>query len=179
MQTHTNFYIITGGPGAGKTTLLLELEKRGYKCIPEVARRIIQEQMASGGDALPWKNMERYTIAMQEGSIAVYIAANKSEITFFDRGIPDTITHCNLINKPVPDTLKQAAENFRYNKIVFMLPPWKEIYETDTERKQTWEEAAITYIKLNETYEEYGYKLIEIPPLPVAERADFLLSHIS
>lgn len=40
-----NFYIITGGPGAGKTTLLEELSRYKVRCVPEVARQIIREQM--------------------------------------------------------------------------------------------------------------------------------------
>ena len=45
--------VVSGGPGAGKTTLLLELERRGFCCVPEVARQIIQEQVRDEGDALP------------------------------------------------------------------------------------------------------------------------------
>lgn len=46
LMVHNHYYVITGGPGVGKTTLLGELEKRNYRCMPEVARRVIQEQMA-------------------------------------------------------------------------------------------------------------------------------------
>jgi predicted ATPase len=38
-------YVLTGGPGSGKTTLLTELARRSFRCVPEVARLIIQEQM--------------------------------------------------------------------------------------------------------------------------------------
>jgi predicted ATPase len=37
------FYTITGGPGSGKTSLINELQKRGYRCMAEVARQLIQE----------------------------------------------------------------------------------------------------------------------------------------
>jgi predicted ATPase len=46
--------VISGGPGAGKTTALLELAKLGYRFAPEVAREIIQEQVRTGGTAVPW-----------------------------------------------------------------------------------------------------------------------------
>ncbi len=54
-----DFIIITGGPGSGKTTLLDELQENNYKYIPEVAREIIQTQVSSMGDALPWKNVKK------------------------------------------------------------------------------------------------------------------------
>ena len=49
-----NFFIITGGPGVGKTTLLEVLAKQGFPYVPEVARKIIREQVSQNGDALPW-----------------------------------------------------------------------------------------------------------------------------
>ncbi len=60
----SNFYVLTGGPGSGKTSVLQELERRGYICIPEVARPIIKEQISINGNALPWKNREKYSELM-------------------------------------------------------------------------------------------------------------------
>ena len=54
IHSNPNLYVITGGPGTGKTTVLRELERRGFAVEEEVARRIIREQMESGGNALPW-----------------------------------------------------------------------------------------------------------------------------
>ena len=63
--------VLSGGPGAGKTSVLAELEQRGFRCVAEVARQIIQEQVR-GGDALPWGNRERYCRLMLERSIDSY-----------------------------------------------------------------------------------------------------------
>ncbi len=35
--------------------------------------------------------------------------------------------------------MQPYAENWGYNKTVFILPPWQEIYEKDNERKQDWD----------------------------------------
>lgn len=176
---HNNYYIITGGPGVGKTTLLHELGQNGLQCVPEVARRIIQEQMAQHGDALPWKNRELYKTLMLEASSDVYRQADPVIITFFDRGIPDVLAYAKLAGLTITDTLLSATALFRYNPIVFILPPWKAIYTTDTERKQTWEEALTTFDVMKETYSTCGYTLVEVPKLPVAERARFVLECIS
>lgn len=166
-----NFFVMTGGPGVGKTTLLDELEKRNFHYMPEIARQLIKEQIAIGGDALPWKNMELYKQIMLERWVASYKLANDERvgITFFDRGILDTFCYARLIDSPITKEMNDVAHRYRYNKKVFILPPWLEIYETDTERKQTWEEAVLTYEIMADTYEKYGYELIQVPQTTVEQ----------
>ncbi|QQO10399.1 AAA family ATPase [Breznakiella homolactica] len=116
---------------------------------------------------------------MLEGSIKGYTEAEKTNpygITFFDRGLLDTLCYAKMIGMAVSEELNYMASQYKYNKNVFLLPAWKEIYETDSERKQNWQEAVYTYEKMKETYLEYGYSIIEVPKLSVVERADFILS---
>src|SRR5947209_3944943 len=68
-----NLFVVTGGPGSGKTTVLRELDRRGYKYSPEVARQIIQEQMKTGGNALPWGNTTFYTELMLQRSVQCFL----------------------------------------------------------------------------------------------------------
>ena len=56
-----NKIVITGGPGFGKSSLIFELEKRGYYSQHEISRNIIKEQLESGGDILPWKNLSTFS----------------------------------------------------------------------------------------------------------------------
>ena len=72
----------------------------------------------------------------------------------------------------------EACRVYRYASRVFLAPPWREIYETDTERKQTYEEAVQTYEQMKLAYQDCGYELIEIPRLDVASRAEFILDHL-
>lgn len=174
-----NFYIITGGPGVGKTTLLDELSKRGYRYVPEVARKIIKEQMDAGGKALPWANTRLYSDMMLARSIEDFITYSSEDgLLFFDRGIPDTYGYEVLMNFDMTDTLKQAVKQYRYNLQVFILPPWPEIYETDGERKQDYDEAVATYDVMCRIYTKLGYTVIDVPRLPVSERADFVLDKL-
>ena len=59
-----NFYILTGGPGSGKSTVLKLLSDMGYLTVEETGRNIIQKQIKSLGDAVPWNNVSRYARLM-------------------------------------------------------------------------------------------------------------------
>ncbi|WP_143306253.1 AAA family ATPase [Chitinophaga vietnamensis] len=171
------FYVITGGPGAGKSTLLAELERRQYKCMPEDARRIIREEVAAGSNALPWKDRQQFLQRMLQAGIHTYeqAAALPPQVIFFDRGIPDALCYAQLTGAAVED---YYAQKYRYHRKVFLLPPWRAIYTTDTERKQSWEEAVQTYQLMVHTYQHYGYDTIEIPFGSVEARAAFLLAQL-
>lgn len=175
-----NFYAITGGPGVGKTTLLNELAKHKIKIVPENAREIIKQQMADNGDGLPWKNSVLYASLMLKADFQSYnaISESDSEIYFFDRGILDTVCYANMVGLGVSEEMDSLGKKLLYNKKVFILPPWKEIYHTDSERKQSWDEALFTFKKMKETYADYGYELIEVPPDTVQNRAKFILEQI-
>lgn len=176
-----NFYILTGGPGVGKTSVLNELEKSGYIVMTETARAIIKEQMAIDGESLPWKNKESYMRLMLEASAESYreaISQNSFLPLFFDRGILDAVCYARMVGLEVSDKIQQIAENYQYNRKVFVFPPWQDIYETDNERKQDWKEAKATYEAMKKTYQNYGYEIIEVPKDTVSARKDFIINCI-
>jgi predicted ATPase len=178
LQSHCFYkeycYILTGGPGAGKTSVLDALQQRGHLIMPEVAREIIREEMAVDGQALPWRDKLLYKQLMADRTIEAFHAA-PAAACFFDRGIADVIAYSRLIGAPEDNRLMEAAHDLRYNQRVFIFPPWKEIYATDTERKQDFKEAVHTFHVIKETYTELGYELIEMPFVTVADRADLIL----
>jgi predicted ATPase len=176
----SNFYVITGGPGAGKTTLLEALRSQGLKIVPEDARRIIKDQVSIDGDGLPWRNVSMYTGLMLDASISSYQShADKTgEIHLFDRGILDTLCYAEMTDQGISSEMNTAALEHRYNNTVFMLPPWKEIYQTDSERLQTWEEAVHTFLAMKEIYIRYGYTVVEVPKGSVEYRTAFILDQL-
>jgi predicted ATPase len=146
-QDISKLYIMTGGPGAGKTTLLDEFNQYGLTTVPEEGRRIIKEQIESGGEGLPWLNKELFA-------------------------------NMRLENIPVPEVMITKASEMVYNNNVFILPPWKEIYENDPERKQSIEIAILTFECMKEIYQEYGFNIIEVPKFAVEKRAAFILDRV-
>ena len=178
--TKNNCYIITGGPGVGKTTLLNALGALGYHTVAENARSIIKEEMARNGDGLPWKNKARYMQLMFDAAVSSYQAVPATEeIYFFDRGILDAICYAEMEGITVSPEMKQLATTLRYHSKVFILPPWQEIYHTDEERKQTWDEALQTFTQMKATYLNYGYQVVEVPKDHIENRMRFVINEMN
>jgi predicted ATPase len=176
-----NLFVVTGGPGAGKTTLLEELRRLGYTCLPEVAREIIQEQVQSGGRALPWDDKEQFAWRMLVRSTEQWRDHTSSAEAFFvDRGLPDTLCYAKLVglSGEIQTEALGRCQSLRYRDLVFIAPPWQQIYLTDKERKQNFEEAIATFQIMRQTYLDCGYELVELPRVSVEERAAFVLDRI-
>ena len=94
---------------------------------------------------------------------------------FFDRGVVDVVGYLRLVGLSTPKHVQDAAEVFRYNRIAFVAPPWKEIYQRDRERKQDFAEAVRTYKTIVTTYVDYGYELVEMPRDSIERRVRFAL----
>ncbi|MCC8144847.1 MAG: AAA family ATPase [Bacteroidales bacterium] len=179
MIEKNNFFILTGGPGAGKTSLIEELKNRKYNCVPEVGRKIIKEQMETDGNALPWKDVKLYSSLMLTYSLHDFNQRiNSNDIYFFDRGIPDVYGYERLMKLPDNPRLQKTVKEFRYNPVVFILPPWKQIYENDKEWKQDFEEAKATYEIMCEIYKELEYELTVVPEDTVLNRVNFIMDKI-
>jgi predicted ATPase len=172
-----NFYIFTGGPGAGKTTTLEALRARGFACVDEAARQILKEQKAIGGDATHDGDQVKYRDLMLSRSIEAYNAvAERTAPVFFDRGIPELLGYPAEAGEPAH--VAEAIRRYRYSRTVFVFPAWEAIYCHDEERKHTFQHAIDVCAAVNATYRQCGYQPVEVPPLAVEARVDFILSRI-
>ena len=128
---------------------------------------------------MPWSDPALFAAMMLCWEMRSYhIAQHQTGPVFFDRGVPDVLGYLRLLRLPVPEHMQKAAHTFRYNRRVFIAPPWQEIFRQDRERKQDFDEAARTYDALVLTYTELDYGLVEIPRAPIDERVRFLLDNI-
>lgn len=174
-----NFFILTGGPGSGKTAVLDELAQRGYITVAEVARTIIKQQKAIGGNALHTGNRNAFLELMLEQSIVDYQKnANENKAVFFDRGIADLYGYAKVFCQKENQSVNNAVSHFRYNKTVFLFPPWEKIYINDTERQQDFAESVKTYFTVKNAYNECGYNLVEMPKISTKKRVDLILATI-
>lgn len=172
--------VIIGGPGTGKTTIIDELINRGYCCYPEVSRQVTAEAQRQGIAQLFLENPLLFSELLLEGRKKQFLSAQDEphDLVFIDRGLPDVLAYMHYIGDPYPAGFDQACREHIYSRI-FVLPPWEEIYVSDAERYENFEQAKLIYGHLAETYRGYGYDLIEVPKGSVSERIDFILSQLS
>ena len=174
MELHKKKYVITGGPGSGKSTLIGGLEKAGYYCSAEISRKVIKAEVARGSDCLPWMDIACFSDKVIAEMTNAWKASEENNLTFFDRGIPDVIAYLNIAGLPVPESYHSDLFLHPYEKQVFILPPWKDIYVNDSERWQSFEEATAIYHSIRETYTGFGFELIELPKASEAIRIHFI-----
>ncbi len=169
------FVILSGCSGGGKSKLLGALKRRGHQVIEEPGRRIVIEELESGGSALPWVDGP----AFARRAIAVSLADREKAIAlpgivFFDRGLIDAASA--LEHMKGEPALAPLGQLHRYNRHVFLTPPWPEIYVSDGERRHDFTAAVAEYDRLSTAYPALGYEVHVLPKIGIEERADFIYS---
>ncbi len=172
--------VIIGGPGTGKTSIIEKLIANGHCCYPEISRQVTLEAQKQGIEQLFLKNPLLFSELLLEGRKKQFESAcnEPHEVVFLDRGIPDVLAYMHYIGDSYPSFFDTACREHIYTRI-FILPPWEEIYVSDKERYENFEQAKLIYNHLTETYQNYGYELIEVPKDSVDNRILFILDKIS
>jgi predicted ATPase len=158
--------VISGCSGGGKSTLLAELAQRGYGVVEEPGRRIVVDEAVR-----PEADMEAFlrrcfALACEDFERMRPVKAP----VFFDRSALDARAGLARLG------LVAAARGPAYYNIVFLTPPWRDIFVQDQERRHGFEAGLAEYHALVDGLPEYGYEVRVIPKVPVAARADFLLA---
>ena len=171
----TKRIVITGGPGTGKTSIINEFLRREYSCLEEISRQVTLKAQEQGIEQLFLSDPLLFSKQLLEGRKNQFDEAGTyNGLVFLDRGIPDVLAYMDYAGQAYPDNFREACRTYVYDH-VFVLAPWLEIYETDNERYESFEQAGRIHDQLIETYSEYDYQLHDVPFGNVTERTDFIL----
>lgn len=140
--------------------------------VEEPGRRIVAEELAGDGAALPWMD----PVAFARRAIAMALTdradAPAEGWVFFDRGLIDAVVALeHLTGEPVVEALGRVH---RYNPRVFLAPPWSEIHVVDEARQHGLDEAIAECDRLTAAYPALGYQVSVLPKVSVAARADLV-----
>ena len=181
-----NKIVITGAPGTGKTLLVKTLEAEGYYCFPEVIRDMTAAAK-KGTTAKPVATNPlvfvddpmQFNKALLEGRRAHFeIALGLSEsLCFFDRGMPDVLAYMDYFGQSYPEEFIKTCKEHRYTHI-FILPPWEDIFTSDNERMESFQQALDLHEHLMAIYQQFGYQINILPKTTVSERVAILLETI-
>jgi predicted ATPase len=172
--------VITGGPGTGKSTVIDELIKLNYTCMPEISRKITLDAQKKGIDQLFLTKPLLFSQLLLNGRENQFLQADlkSDDFVFFDRGIPDVHGYMNYLGIDYPKNYIEKSLEHRYSNI-FMMPPWEEIYTTDNERYESFEQSLAIYNHLKKTYLQLNYDIVEVPLGNVHKRVNFILNMIN
>ncbi len=175
--------VITGAPGTGKTSIVNGLEKRGFHCFHEIIRDMTSKAKKNGDPSAVVSNplvfvddSLQFNKDLLKGRAEHFknsLHLNTS-ISFFDRGMPDVLAYMDFFKQTYSKEFIKACESHKYDTI-FIVPPWKEIYVSDNERLETFDEAEKIHDALLNTYTKFGYDPIIVPKNPVDQRIAFVL----
>ncbi|TJY35852.1 AAA family ATPase [Pontimicrobium aquaticum] len=169
--------VITGGPGTGKTSIIKELLRRDFVCLEEISRQVILDAQKQGIEQLFLTKPLLFSDMLLEGRKKQFFEADAytCKLTFLDRGIPDVVAYMDYLGTNYPERFVEACKNYSYDH-VFILAPWQQIYVSDNERYENFDQAVKIHDHLVNAYTEYGYDLHDVPFGSVESRADFILN---
>lgn len=172
--------VISGCSSGGKSTIVAEFGKQGYTVIEEIGRKLVKEQLDIKSGITPWEKPQEFCKLLVSQSIEAYhqaaqMKAVKNNIIFFDRSFLEGVCYFQSLNIHEYD---HFVNELRYYPIIFMTPPWKEIYTQDSERKHFFEDGVNEYNHCLNFYPRCGYRVIDIPKNTVTERMHFILQRV-
>ncbi len=179
--------VITGAPGTGKTSIIKGLEDKGHHCFHEIIRDMTSNAKKEGEPNSFVSNplvfvddAFQFNKDLLKGRTQHYKDFLKLNfpLSFFDRGIPDVLAYMDFFDQSYGKEFIAACEDHRYDTI-FIVPPWREIYVSDNERLETYEEAEKIHEALMNTYTRFGYNPILVPKHPVPERVSHILETLN
>lgn len=171
--------VITGGPGSGKTSLIGALEEDGYPVMHEISRQVILEAQKEGIEQLFLENPILFSEKLLMGRLKQFHEGKNydGKLLFYDRGMPDVTAYMDYVETHYPVNFPETCHAHKYD-VVFVLPPWEEIYHSDNERYESFAQAEKIYHFLKQGYKNYGYPVIEVPTGALPHRKKYMLDQL-
>ena len=154
------------------------LAARGYSTFHEPGRMVVDAQLASDGQGLPWKDVALFAELVIEAGVGQWQAATLG-LNFYDRSLIDAVTWYERQPQPVPNNVAGLVQDFPYDNLVFLTPPWPGIYVQDAARRHTLLDAIAEYDALCDSYPAKGYDIRIVPKGPVRARVDWILGQLN
>jgi predicted ATPase len=178
-----NWWVLTGPDHSGKTTLLGELAARGYFTVPEQASEVVAEYEAAG---VPPQEMLADHVKLQREIFWRQVEAeaqhDPTELTFLDRGLPDTVGYFNWYGdwygRGLTPDVRKALGTHRYRGVFFLDQLPLDTLASDYAHQEDSNFPATIGRYLLSGYNVCGFNPIEVPVMPVAKRADFIIEHV-
>jgi predicted ATPase len=171
-------FILTGTPGSGKTTLIGALSAAGHLTVPEAATDVIALENRLGNSE-PWRSPDFIDkiIALQR-SRQLDLTAAGGAAQFHDRSPLCTYALSLYLGfAPSELLLEELARIERghvFEKRVFFIENLGFVEPTQA-RRISFEES-LTFERVHrDTYQQFGYELVSVPVMSVAERVRQIL----
>lgn len=176
----TKKIVITGGPGTGKSSLIHKLQQKGYYCFEEISREVTLQAREEGIEQLFLTDPLLFSQKLLDGRQQQFLDAQAidKDLVFMDRGLPDVLAYMDFVGDAYPEKFNKVCKTHQYHQI-FVLSPWQEIFVQDTERYESFEDAIAIHHCLLDTYQRFGYQLIDVPFDSIKNRVTFILNALN
>jgi predicted ATPase len=167
-------YVLTGAPGAGKTAIARQLDLAGYLVMAEAATDVIALEQALGHPEPHTRPGFIDKIVELQRRRQSAAASPDGDVVFFDRSPVCTLALSRWLG--YAESAQLAAEVARvlqagcYAQTVFFVQSLGFVTPTAARRISLADSLAFEDLHRH-TYTELGFRLVDVPPGPLAVRA--------
>ncbi len=187
--------IIAGAPCSGKSSVISQLRKNGYTCHDETAELMIREGVEKGltsielrKDPVAWqmtllqRDFDLFHKLLQNPcpSSSINESCAKEKLQFTDTSLIETVVFGRRAGIQIGPNVSHWIQNRWAKQVVvfFLLPLPKTKYQQTKIRQETEEVANILSKEIRLAYEEFGLDMHTVPPVPVKERVNIILTKL-